>query len=104
MMPAVQPPISHDCRFAVYHAGMPVVTVAASKGGVGKTTLAYELAAALDAVLVDLDWDSGGATRMWGYDPTAYKTAPGLDALEAGPGSPPPRPRQRPHQPALVPA
>jgi len=83
---------------------MPVVTVAASKGGVGKTTLAYELAAALDAVLVDLDWDSGGATRMWGYDPAAYKTAPGLDALEAGPGSPPPRPRQRPHQPALVPA
>lgn len=83
---------------------MPLVTVAASKGGVGKTTLAYELASVLDGVLIDLDWDSGGATRMWGYDPAAFRTAPLLDALEAGPGSRPPRPRNRPHQPALVPA
>jgi len=83
---------------------MPVVTVAASKGGVGKTTLAYELSAALDGVLVDLDWDSGGATRMWGYDPRTFRTAPLLDALEAGPFGAPPRPRKRAHQPALVPA
>ncbi len=83
---------------------MPVVTVAATKGGVGKTTLAYEIAAALDAVLVDLDWDSGGATRMWGYDPGAYRTSPLLDALEAGPGAMPPRPKRRAHQPDLVPA
>ena len=47
-----------------------IVTVAAAKGGVGKTTLAYELAAALGGVLVDLDWDAGGATRMWGFDPS----------------------------------
>lgn len=66
--------------------------------------MAFELAAALDGVLVDLDWDSGGATRMWGYDPARYRTAPLLDALEAGPLGNAPRPRQRRHQPALVPA
>jgi hypothetical protein len=44
-----------------------IFTVAAAKGGVGKTTLAYELAYLLDAPLVDLDWDAGGASRKWGY-------------------------------------
>ena len=44
-----------------------VVTVAAYKGGVGKTLLAYELAYLLGAVLVDLDWDRGNASRAWGY-------------------------------------
>jgi cellulose biosynthesis protein BcsQ len=43
-----------------------IVTVAARKGGVGKTTLAYELAWLLDAPLVDLEFDEGSATRMWG--------------------------------------
>lgn len=81
-----------------------IVTVAATKGGVGKTTIAYELASCLGGVLVDLDWDSGGATRMWGYDPSAYRRAPLLDALEAGPDGKAPTPRVRPHQPALVPA
>lgn len=84
------------------HTTAPVLVVAASKGGVGKTTIAYELAAALDAVLVDLDWDAGGATRMWGLDPLAYKRVPLLDALEAGPLGRPPRPRARPNQPRLV--
>jgi chromosome partitioning protein len=81
-----------------------IITVAAAKGGVGKTTLAYELAAALAGVLVDLDWDAGGATRMWGFDPTAAARAPLLDALEGGPEGRPPRPRRRPHQPDLVPS
>lgn len=80
-----------------------IIAVAAAKGGVGKTTLAYELAAGLNGVLVDLDWDSGGATRMWGYDPASFKRAPLLDAFEAGPNGRPPIPRSRPHQPALVP-
>jgi chromosome partitioning protein len=80
-----------------------IITVAAAKGGVGKTTLAYELAAALGGVLVDLDWDAGGATRMWGVDPEQARTAPLLDALERGPDGRPPRPKRRPHQPALVP-
>lgn len=81
-----------------------IVTVAAAKGGVGKTTLAYELAAALTGVLVDLDWDAGGATRMWGFDPTRAARAPLLDALERGPEGRPPRPKRRANQPALVPA
>lgn len=80
-----------------------IVTVAATKGGVGKTTLAYELAGSLGGVLVDLEWDGGSATAMWGYDPGAFRRAPLLDALEAGPGGPTPRPRRRPHQPDLVP-
>jgi chromosome partitioning protein len=92
----------HACN----HASVParIITVAAAKGGVGKTTLAYELAAALDAVLVDLDWDAGGATRMWGYAPERYVRAPLLDGLERGPAGAPPRPRSRAHQPRLVPA
>jgi chromosome partitioning protein len=80
-----------------------LVTVAAAKGGVGKTTLAYELSAALGAVLVDLDWDAGGVTRMWGFDPRSRARAPLLDAFERGPNGHPPRPRRRAHQPALVP-
>ena len=40
-----------------------IITIAAWKGGVGKTELAKELAWLLDGVLVDLDWDAGGATR-----------------------------------------
>lgn len=83
---------------------MTVITVGASKGGVGKTTIAYELAAMLGGVLVDLDWDSGGATRMWGYDPAAFRSAPLLDAIEAGPDGRPPRPRTRRNQPDLVPS
>lgn len=82
---------------------MALITVAATKGGVGKTTLAYELAAALGGVLVDLEWDGGSATAMWGYDQSAYRRVPILDALEAGPEGSPPRPKRKPHQPALVP-
>lgn len=81
-----------------------ITAVAAAKGGVGKTTLAYELAAALDGVLVDLDWDAGGATRMWGFDPLSAARAPLLDGLERGPGAKPPRLKRRPNQPALLPA
>jgi chromosome partitioning protein len=61
-----------------------IITVAASKGGVGKTTDAFELAAALGAVAVDLDWDTGGLTRMWGYDPSAHRSARLLDGMETG--------------------
>lgn len=81
-----------------------LITVAAAKGGVGKTTLAYELATQLTAVLVDLDWDAGGATRMWGFDPRSAVRAPLLDALERGPDGRPPRPKRRPHQPELIPS
>ncbi len=37
------------------------------KGGVGKTTVAYELACLLNAPLVDLEWEGGSASRKWGY-------------------------------------
>ncbi len=75
-----------------------IVTVAAYKGGVGKTTLALELAYLLDAPLVDLDWDRGGATRRWGYQPS--ESSPLLDALERGRA---PRPRKGRGKADLVP-
>jgi chromosome partitioning protein len=59
-----------------------IVAVAAWKGGVGKTLLAYEMAWLLAAVLADFDWDRGGASRAWGYRHEARMTAPLLDALE----------------------
>jgi chromosome partitioning protein len=77
--------------------------VFASKGGVGKTTLAYELTAALGGVLIDLDWNSGGATGMWGFNPTLRTRAPLLDALERGPDGSPPRICHGRNLPALVP-
>lgn len=78
-----------------------IIAVAASKGGVGKTTDTAELAAALDAVAIDLDWDTGGLTRLWGYDPSAHRTARLLDAFETGRA---PRPMRAPRRPALVPS
>lgn len=59
-----------------------VVTISAYKGGVGKTLLAYELAYLLGAVLVDLDWDWGNASRAWGYREETRKSSTLLDALE----------------------
>src|SRR3954451_7882534 len=47
-----------------------IITSAAYKGGVGKTRLSYELAFLLDAPLIDFDYDDGGATLMWGYEPS----------------------------------
>jgi chromosome partitioning protein len=61
-----------------------MITVAARKGGVGKTTLAYELAWLLGAPLVDLEFDEGSATRMWGYRHETRLRAPLLDAIERG--------------------
>ncbi len=75
-----------------------IITVAAYKGGVGKTTLALELAYLLDAPLVDLDWDNGGATRRWGYQPG--ESSPLLDALAQGKT---PRPRRGRRKPDLIP-
>lgn len=92
--------LEHVCYYACMSGR--IIAVAAAKGGVGKTTLAYELAAALDGVLVDLDWDAGGATRMWGFDPLTAARAPLLDGLERGPDGRVPRLKQRPNQPRLL--
>ena len=77
-----------------------IVAVLAYKGGVGKTTIAYELAWLLDAVLVDLEWDAGSATRQWGYRHEDRVRAPLIDALERGRT---PVPLQGFRKPLLVP-
>ena len=84
-----------------------IVTVAATKGGVGKSTIAYELAATLGGVLVDLDWDTGGVTRMWGHDPGKFATIRLLDSFEAHAGGIKdfnPAPLRARRRPALVPS
>lgn len=75
-----------------------IVTVSAYKGGVGKTTLAFELAASLGAALVDCDWDRGGASGTWGAAPTDGRLLRGLL------GDRPPRPLRRAGRPDLVPS
>ena len=82
---------------------LPIITVASPKGGVGKTTLAYELAALYGAVLVDFDWDGGGATGMVGDDPERRARSAMLKCLEAGEG-PTPRPLNIDHRPLVVPS
>ena len=62
-----------------------IVTVASPKGGVGKSTIAYELAYVLDAPLIDLDWEDGSSTVAWGYVPRDRRTPPILKAgLQSG--------------------
>jgi chromosome partitioning protein len=89
---------------APYLTTLPVVTkivsVHSRKGGVGKTTIAYELAWLLGGVLVDLEWDDGGATRAWGYNHEDRVGAPMVEALERGRTQ---RPIVGHRKPALVP-
>jgi len=62
-----------------------IVVTHSRKGGVGKSTIAYELAWLLGAPLVDLDWETGGTnTSTWGYRWQDRATAPLLAALEKG--------------------
>jgi chromosome partitioning protein len=78
-----------------------IVTVASAKGGVGKSTIAYELAHLLDAPLIDLDWEDGSSTVAWGYDQRGRKTTPILhSALVTGRT---PRPLTGRRKPDLVP-
>ncbi len=76
------------------------MSVHSRKGGVGKTTVAYELAWLLDGVLVDLEWDDGGATRQWGYRHEDRAGAPIAEALQRGRT---PRPLRGHGKPTLVP-
>ena len=59
-----------------------ICVVASRKGGVGKSTVAYELAAVLDAVLLDLEWDGGGVSSTWGYRHEGRATDALLSAIE----------------------
>ncbi|MEV6774409.1 ParA family protein [Nocardia sp. NPDC051030] len=61
-----------------------IIAVAASKGGVGKTEIAKEIAWLLGGVLMDLDWDAGGITRKWGYFTETRVNAPLLDSFTSG--------------------
>lgn len=58
-----------------------ILVVASPKGGVGKSTVAYEAAWLLGAVLVDLEWDGGSVSRRWGYRPEERGSDPLLDAI-----------------------
>ncbi len=79
-----------------------LVAVASNKGGVGKTSLAVELAYVLGAVLVDLDWDYGSATRACGVDPAAPRRVSLLEALRGEARLP--STLHLPGRPALVPS
>lgn len=59
-----------------------IITVAAGKGGVGKSTFAAELAYCLDAVLIDADWDDGCVARALGWRREERVRSPLLDALD----------------------
>ncbi|GAB3241563.1 hypothetical protein GCM10027586_16750 [Kineococcus gypseus] len=77
-----------------------IVTVHSRKGGVGKTTVAYELANLLAAPLVDFEWDEGSASRMWGYRHEERTAVPLVDAFEKDRT---PRPLRGHGKPDLVP-
>jgi hypothetical protein len=79
-----------------------LIVVAGDKGGVGKTTLAYELAAALHATLFDLDWTGGSATYTWGLTWARINLDRCSAALYLKPGRTP-RPYRAENRPDLVP-
>lgn len=80
-----------------------IVTFGAHKGGVGKTTNAYEVAAARNAILVDFDHQGGGVSRRWGYDIATCRHQQLIKSLERGPDGPPPKVLHRQYQPSIVP-
>ncbi len=84
----------------------PIMSMVQWKGGVGKTTLAVYLAAALDAVLIDLEpW--GGTTTWWAGQHAAklWQAPSGAEILRALKNGVPPKPKRgRADRPRLVPS
>lgn len=54
------------------------------KGGIGKSTLAEEVAQQINGVAVDLDWSKGGITEAWGWREEDRLGAPLIEAFESG--------------------
>lgn len=79
-----------------------IVVCHSRKGGVGKTTVAYELAWLLEAPLVDLDWEGGGASRSWGYRWENHAQSAVVAAMHRG-TAPRPLVGRRTKRPDLVP-
>lgn len=77
-----------------------IIVIWSTKGGVGKTFLATELAWLLNAVLTDLDWDEGNATVALGYHHEKYMRVPLLDAFATGRT---PTPKSLSRRPLLIP-
>ncbi len=79
-----------------------IVVCHSRKGGVGKSTVAYELAWLLEAPLVDLDWEGGGVSRSWGYRWEDHTRSALLTAIETG-RAPRPLAGRKSKRPDLVP-
>lgn len=77
-----------------------ICVVASRKGGVGKSTIAYEISTLLEGVLLDLEWDGGGVTTTWGYRSADRATDALMNALQ---NERTPRPVHGFRKPALVP-
>lgn len=87
--PSFPPEHMRDRLQWLYDAGIDplglagkIIVVAGYKGGIGKTTLAVELAYILGAILVDFEWDDGGAAVSLGYRPDQHVRAPLIDAIQ----------------------
>ena len=97
---ALQERISVLQAFVALHRSKRITTVASGKGGIGKSTLARALSYVMGAVAVDLDWDGGNFTTLFGYDTGRSTTVPLLNALESGI---PPRPVTMTRRPDFIP-
>lgn len=79
-----EPGVSSSAVPPAFKRQNKIYGVISYKGGVGKSTLAYEIAHGIGAVAVDFDFDKGGISGMWGYKSEERLRNPLLDAFEKG--------------------